>query len=272
MSNTKYKEINKRYLSILEAVICIVIIVLCALVLRQTAPFLYENFFTYPIVTVLLFGGVSWTAIRIKKLDPQYLLPKERYGKSIGPFLLLTISFFLISRVGLDIEELLRSGAPKFLETRGELIYSLSSRKGIHFITIVLVAPIMEEILFRGLFFKSFLKRYSVKFSIFFSSLLFSILHTDGNTIASIGITFFSGIFYAWLLLKTNNIKISIGCHVLWNFLNYLLPMVVILFNGRVKNMGDVTVLFSTMIIVSAILLYFSYRWLKKQLDFNFKL
>lgn len=266
MRYNKDREIDKSYLSILESLICIAIIVFCVLILRQIAPFLYENILTYPLVTVLLFGGVSWGAIRIKKLDPKYLFPNERYGKSMAPFLLMTISFFLLARVWMDTEELFRFGSDKFLETRGELIYSLSTRKGIHFITIVLVAPIMEEILFRGLFLKSFLKRYSVKMSVIFSSLLFSFLHAspDGNYLSMLGITFLSGVFYAWLILKTGNIKIAMGCHVFWNLLNYILPMVVIILNGRVRSITDVMLLFSIMAVVSVVLLYVGSRWFKK--------
>ncbi|HEY0655279.1 MAG TPA: CPBP family intramembrane glutamic endopeptidase, partial [Chryseosolibacter sp.] len=239
---------EKRYLSFGEAVFCVLALVVLALVLRKIAPYLYDNLFTYPLVTIFLLGTISLAVVKIKKLDPGYLFRSSKYDRSIGPFLCITISFFLLSRIALDVEDLLRLGSANFFKTRGEWIYNLSSRKGIHFITIVAVAPVMEEILFRGVFLRSFLTRYSIGHAVVLSSLLFAILHTDasGSYFSGFLSSLLSGAFFALVLVRTDSLKLAIVCHVFWNLLNYILPLLVILLDGRVHTMNNLIALEAT--------------------------
>jgi membrane protease YdiL (CAAX protease family) len=256
---------DQKYLSFAEAVVCVIALAISAMILRQALPFLYDNVLTYPLITVILFGAVTLVVIKIKELEKEYLFPRNKYGKSLAPMLFFTIAFFLISRLAIDLEDIVRLGLRKFLESRGEWIYNLSARKGVHFLTIVLVAPIMEEILFRGVFFRSFLKHYSVKLSIILSTLLFAVLHTNaaGSFFSGFGSSLLSGAFFAWIVLKTDNIKIAIGCHVLWNLLNYILPFLMMLVSAKVRGIDDLMLVMTTLVLTAFLCFYLGYRGIK---------
>jgi len=84
-----------------------------------------------------------------------------------------------------------------------------------------IVAPITEELLFRGVILSGLKKKYSIKKSILISALLFSIFHL--NPLQMTG-AFFGGIFLAWLLIKTENILYSIAAHSIFN----IFPLIIL--------------------------------------------
>lgn len=85
---------------------------------------------------------------------------------------------------------------------------------------IIIVAPIIEEIVFRGLFYKT-LKNFIpfVQASII-SSLIFAIIHEN---ILSLTILFLLSLYLTWIYERTNSILYSILTHSIFNFLNLLL-------------------------------------------------
>ena len=89
-----------------------------------------------------------------------------------------------------------------------------------NFFLIIIVAPIIEEIVFRGLFYKT-LKNFIpfVQASII-SSLIFAIIHEN---ILSLTILFLLSLYLTWIYERTNSILYSIITHSIFNFLNLLL-------------------------------------------------
>lgn len=89
-----------------------------------------------------------------------------------------------------------------------------------NFFLIIIVAPIIEEIVFRGLFYKT-LKNFLpfVQASII-SSLIFAIIHEN---ILSLTILFLLSLYLTWIYERTNSILYSILTHSIFNFLNLLL-------------------------------------------------
>ena len=89
-----------------------------------------------------------------------------------------------------------------------------------NFFLITIVAPIIEEIVFRGLFYKT-LKNFIpfVQASII-SSLIFAIIHEN---ILSLTILFLLSLYLTWIYERTNSILYSILTHSIFNFLNLLL-------------------------------------------------
>ena len=81
------------------------------------------------------------------------------------------------------------------------------------FISVVLVAPIVEESIFRGLIFKR-LSQYHTGFAMVFSSFCFACLHM--NVVQGIP-TFFMGLVLSYMYWKTDDLKTSIGIHMLNN-------------------------------------------------------
>ena len=81
-------------------------------------------------------------------------------------------------------------------------------------ISIVLMAPITEELIFRGLLMNLFFKDERFWLPIFLSAFLFAACHTS-TTIYSFLIYFSLGCVLAFVYRKTGNIKLSISVHLL---------------------------------------------------------
>ena len=80
-------------------------------------------------------------------------------------------------------------------------------------IYLLFVAPITEEILFRGIALKNF-SNESVEVGLIMSSILFGLSH--GNLLQA-GASFFTGIIFASIVVKTGNILLAIMCHTFVN-------------------------------------------------------
>jgi len=89
----------------------------------------------------------------------------------------------------------------------------------INFFTIVVAAPILEEILFRGIILDGFLKNYKPFNAILVSGFLFALIH--GNLIQGIG-ALALGAFFGWIYWKTNSIAPSIILHAVNNCLGFM--------------------------------------------------
>jgi membrane protease YdiL (CAAX protease family) len=90
--------------------------------------------------------------------------------------------------------------------------------KGI--LAVVVVAPIVEEIIFRGMILRGFLKHYSVRKSIFLSALLFGIVHMNPWQFVT---AFVAGIILGWWYVKTESIITTIFGHALNNGMNFII-------------------------------------------------
>lgn len=61
----------------------------------------------------------------------------------------------------------------------GNLMENITENPSLMFFVVVIIGPLLEEILYRGIILESFLKRYSPIQSIVFSSLLFALMHLN---------------------------------------------------------------------------------------------
>ena len=82
-------------------------------------------------------------------------------------------------------------------------------------ISACLLAPLAEELLYRGVLFRSFWNRLGVLPAAILSSAIFAVLHFyDGYGLASVGIFGFS---CALLYAATGSLGASIALHMLYN-------------------------------------------------------
>jgi uncharacterized protein len=93
--------------------------------------------------------------------------------------------------------------------------------KGI--LAVVVVAPIVEEIIFRGMILRGFLKHYSVKKSILLSALLFGIVHMNPWQFVT---AFVAGIILGWWYVKTESIITTIFGHTLNNGMSFIIAAI----------------------------------------------
>ncbi|MFL0582559.1 CPBP family intramembrane glutamic endopeptidase [Solibacillus silvestris] len=87
------------------------------------------------------------------------------------------------------------------------------------FINICILAPIYEEMLFRGILLRRFTLRWSPQKSIIISSLIFGVIHLNPINVV---FAFALGCVLGYAYLKTKNIVIPMLLHSFNNFLAYL--------------------------------------------------
>lgn len=107
-----------------------------------------------------------------------------------------------------------------------EMFEAMAGNKGVFsFITIVIAAPIFEELIFRGVILDGLLKKYSPQKAILFSAFLFGFIHLNPwQFIAGMLL----GILAGWVYYKTNNLLLCIVIH----FVNNCISFVVSIFVG----------------------------------------
>ena len=77
----------------------------------------------------------------------------------------------------------------------------------------VLVAPVVEEVLFRGLSLRALLSS-GPRFALFLSAVIFA----AGHLIAVQGLTaLWMGLLFGWVYVRTGSLLVCVAGHVLWN-------------------------------------------------------
>ena len=82
------------------------------------------------------------------------------------------------------------------------------------FLKVAVVAPIVEELIFRGMILNGFRRNYHGAIAVFMSALLFSLFHLNPWQMPA---TFILGLLVGWLILRTNNIFVAIIGHSMNN-------------------------------------------------------
>ncbi len=83
------------------------------------------------------------------------------------------------------------------------------------FLTCIL-APIIEEILFRGMLFKALSRKYSIPMSVLLSTLIFTVVHLD--PVAAISVIPL-GAYLCFMYIRLGSIIPGMVLHASWNFL-----------------------------------------------------
>lgn len=128
------------------------------------------------------------------------------------------------------------------------------------FVTLGILAPISEEIIFRGVIFNG-LKEKGGKFAVLISGLFFMLMHLSINQCAY---QLIMGFVLGLLVLYTNSIISSFIVHFINNagvlLINYIIPSV-----NEVNCLSTTYIIIAIILFISALFaLYFSFKWLKK--------
>ncbi len=175
------------------------------------------------IINLLSIGLILLLGKIINKTPAKQLYP-------IKPIKLIYLLPILLTTIGLsivlsDVDNLFRMIVPmpeEIIEFFINMFAGSTSFWGTFF-TIVIVASLSEELMFRGLIFQGYLNRYGAIKAIIFSALLFSIFHF--NPWQFIG-AFIFGVVFAWWFIMTRNLTICIIGHALNNFMPLLVSRI----------------------------------------------
>ena len=111
-----------------------------------------------------------------------------------------------------------------------------STWKGI--LAVAIIAPIVEETIFRGMILKGFLKHYSVTKSVILSALLFGLIHMNPWQFVT---AFAAGIVLGWWYVKTDSIIATIFGHALNNGMIYIISFIGISIPGFNTALGSLS-------------------------------
>ncbi|MDP4207225.1 MAG: CPBP family intramembrane metalloprotease [Bacteroidota bacterium] len=160
-------------------------------------------------------GVLLIVAIRMRQ--SRHFLWRKIPWSLIGLVLPFVFSLSIIIEPVIDLIPM-----PDFVK---ELFSSLITNDGYAFFMAVIAAPLLEELIFRGVILDGFLKRYSPAKAIIWSSVLFGIAHFNPWQFIA---AFAFGCVAGWLYWKTNSLIPGIVAH----FFNNFCAFVMMLFTG----------------------------------------
>lgn len=207
------------YPKIIEAVVLILIYLLIETCLYFPAGFL-EDVFDFPLtdllpvkvaLDVIVMSLIVWFVVKKAKLRVKDIIPLRKFNY----FILLPITIIAVGEIilGSELDNILKIFMSK-PEWYKEFIEGLhSSFVGFIILTIVM-APILEEIFFRGIIVRGFAENYSNAKAIVVSALLFGLIHM--NPWQAIG-AFGGGLVLAWLYIETGSLIPCIYAHAFYN-------------------------------------------------------
>ena len=174
----------------------------------------------YIAVLAMTVGYISWDGDLSRTLQ-MFKIGSFRIGLNLLIGLPFVITVIDIAATNIyDILYIMFFGTPSIPEivyyvddSEYDLILVLS------FVSMVIAAPVVEEILFRGYILDAIRKIHGDTVAILGSAGLFGLIHLEPYVVgmASIG-----GVIYGWVRIKTGSLWPSIVSHMVWNFTAFL--------------------------------------------------
>ncbi len=169
------------------------------------------------IANLLAFAAVAVLSRVVSGVPVAELAPFRPF--SVALVLPMLVSLFGLHILVSELDNLLRYvvPAPDWLQ---ELLGQFVENPWVALFPVVLVAPVTEEILFRGIILRGFLERYRVGAALVLSSILFMFLHVNIYQFAG---AFIFGLVFAWWAWRTGSLAPCILGHLFVNGSSFLL-------------------------------------------------
>lgn len=124
-----------------------------------------------------------------------------------------------------------------FIPTHSDIYFDSNIiRSIVLFAQICIIAPVLEEIVFRGIIMQS-LRRFGDKFALFMSALIFGLIHL--NFIQSPS-AFLMGLIIGYFVLRTNSLRVGIAMHCANNLMSLITSIIIdrtnIVYGGLFAN------------------------------------
>ncbi|MGB3453750.1 MAG: type II CAAX endopeptidase family protein [Moheibacter sp.] len=214
--------------------------------LNVTIPLSYLAGGVFAIMLILPMLNISWDVIKKHIMNPT----------SIALILLSTLLYVFLIPFTEMIGSIVPTAGNSFLEELYEMFKSgfemMMDYKIAGFITVCILAPILEEILFRGVLLRGLLQNgTSPIIAIFVSSLLFGAAHLNPWQFIAAG---FLGAIFGFVYYRTRSLWLCMFLHALNNTISFVFMIKEGTLEGSVSNSNNftsVTVFFFLAIICS---------------------
>lgn len=175
------------------------------------------SMFIYYLLAIGLPFFIVYTIRKRKTGKDSFNLSIE--NKVVIPFIIIgtvALLFGIISPIGnlIPMPESIKKAFMDFGSQTGVFAFML----------MVVAAPILEELIFRGIILDGLLKKYSPEKSILLSSLLFGLVHLNPWQFVT---GFIIGIFAGWIYYKTKSLSLTIIIHAAANLSGYIMRYII---------------------------------------------
>ena len=174
----------------------------------------------YIAILAMTVGYISWDG-DLSRILNMFKIRSFRIGFIflIGLPLLITVIDILVNNI-YDSLYILLFGHPSIPER----VYDVDDSEynlvlALSFVSIVIAAPVVEEILFRGYVLDAIREIHGDTVAVLGSAVLFGALHLIPYVV---GMAAIGGVIYGWVRIKTGSLWPSIVSHMVWNFLAFL--------------------------------------------------
>ena len=148
--------------------------------------------------------------------------PEDNTDKTFLKTIALLVAGGIAFQLFVDsIIALIKRIAPKLFTSYDEMIGNMTERTFLLMLTVILLGPIAEEIIFRGLTLHFARKVLSIKPAVLFTALLFGLYH--GSIIQGI-YAFVAGIIFCQITIKFKSILPAVFLHIMVNASVYMIP------------------------------------------------
>jgi uncharacterized protein len=184
---------------------------------------------------ISFFSNISVTAFifiyGFRKAQSKF---KEIFAlKAFNPLIIIPIIIlfpglqFLIGLLNIAIEKVIPS-PPWFWELFEKIFNNRFGFWG-SFLKVAIIAPIIEETLFRGIIMHGLMKNYKSWYAILISAILFSLFHLNPWQMSY---TFFLGLFIGWIMTLTHSLPLCIITHSI----NNIIVLLSITWNDQIQK------------------------------------
>jgi len=176
----------------------------------------FEFLLLLPIAIIFLWRKISWRELGFNKFEWSTI--------GLGCGLLVIVYVFVI------IHNLILSALGVAMQ--GDAVFGLFSElesPALLFFVGIVLAPVLEEIFFRGFVFKGFRQRYGVKTALFLSSFIFALSHLQ---LAALLPTFLMGGVLAYMVHRSNSLFPGMILHFIINAWGFCALFAAYKFNG----------------------------------------
>ncbi len=205
-------------------------------------PGIFENYTAYFLILMLSMYAVSMPlmALLIHTVPKEPALEKKKMtvGQWFIAFLICYAGMYITNILGNIITSII--GSVKGSAVSNDIVTVITSNNiWANIVVVALLAPIAEELLFRKLIIDRTIK-YGEGISVLTSALFFGLFHGNLNQFAY---AFVLGGFFAFIYVKTRNIKYTIFLHILINFLGSVVSLGILQLSGfdKLLTAADMT-------------------------------
>lgn len=161
----------------------------------------FEFIMLIPIAVIFFLRKVSWGELGLRRFDNRHLT--IGCGLLVGVYVLVIINNLIMVALGIVTQA----------DVVSDLLGEIDSPLLFAFVTAI-VAPITEELFFRGFLFKGLREKYGWVNALIFSSIIFALFH---GQLATLIPTFLLGALFAYTYQRTESVYPGMILHFVVN-------------------------------------------------------